>query len=415
MVVPQSGGGPLEFIVHLGQRDIAAPPSVQLEVVLVVHGQAFGGERDGHPQLEFRREVIERLAHHAHDLVRHTVHPDRLADHCGIGPVATLPQPMAEDHDLRAAGLVLVVGEGTAVQHGHAEHREVAGRHTQAHHALGRLGVGQVEAGERACGEVLQRARALSQVVEVAGRRVAAPLLPRRVDVQHTLRLGKRKGLQYHRMDHAEDGGRRTDAQCEGEHRGRGEAGLQPALAQCEADVLCEFGQPLAPGPRPVASFTETRERGRQAVQPTFHLGPRRLGRPSAVDELIHSQLTVVRQLVAHFLLDGHSPQEGSQSLSHGRLSLFAVRSKQSANRCSLFATRLSPLAGVEALLAADAPEPGRHSAHGELRTANSLFLRLCHHLVDGAGKRRPRLGIPGELLPACCGQPVELHAAAEL
>ena len=75
----------------------------------------------------------------------------------------------------------------------------------------------------------------IGEGIELIARRAIACI--RHPDGNELLGDGKRQRLQEHRVNHAEDGGVRADAEAEGEHGDDGEAGMFEELAQSVADV----------------------------------------------------------------------------------------------------------------------------------------------------------------------------------
>ena len=59
-----------------------------------------------------------------------------------------------------------------------------------------------------------------------------------RVNHGQTVRITIVERLEHHPVDHAEDGGTRTDAESQREYGDRGEAGIFPELAKGESEII---------------------------------------------------------------------------------------------------------------------------------------------------------------------------------
>ena len=337
MVAHQPFGEAGELVVHLCERDVGAPPAVHLEVVLVVHDQAFRCERDGDDDIGTICDGVERGGHHPDDRVRHIVQKQRLPERVGPSTEAAGPQAVPEHRHLLSPRRVLVGGERAAKRRRHPEDVEPAGRRSKADDALGLRVAGQVEAGKRRCRQRLQRRDALTHVVEVADRRAAWPAPPRGVDRQHALRLGVRERREDDRVHDAEDGGGRTQPDRQRQDDAEREAGPLARLPQRDAHVEDQVRQPLPAVARSVALVSERVERpghrGRVA-EPPLRLGAGRLRRHAARDELFGPQVEMMRQLFAHFLFDWHPPQPRTQMTPQHGYTLTSTRVTAEANAC---------------------------------------------------------------------------------
>lgn len=147
-------------------------------------------------------------------------------------------------------------------------------------------------------------------------------------------------------MDDAVDGGGGADPQREGEDGRDGEPWLEPALTQREADVLRALLPPVPQIPCAVAVAAEPRQRGLHPGEPAVGFGARGSLGPSALDEFTHALLAVVREFFAHFLFDGHAPQQGTQSSRHAFTITLLTAAANAAQACASPASCLRP-AGV--------------------------------------------------------------------
>ena len=82
-----------ELFLHLRQRHVRATTAVQLQIVLVVHRQAFRRKRDWNEYLGCAGECFECWRQYADDLIGQAVHANLTADHLGIAAEPSLPQP----------------------------------------------------------------------------------------------------------------------------------------------------------------------------------------------------------------------------------------------------------------------------------------------------------------------------------
>src|SRR4051812_42482325 len=84
----------------------------------------------------WRREIVERLRHHAGDAHRGAAYRDLLPDKRGVARITSLPQTVAEDHYAIAARLILFREKVSAERRLHAENPEVRPGDAIAHDAL---------------------------------------------------------------------------------------------------------------------------------------------------------------------------------------------------------------------------------------------------------------------------------------
>jgi len=208
-------------------------------------GVGLGGEAVERRHVGAAREGEARRHHAGHD---HGVAvEDRLpAHHPRVGAEPAPPAGVGEQHR-RGLARGVVGGHQPPAQRGRgAQQRgEVAGDADDVE--LARIAAaGQRHGGGLHHGEPLQRAALAPPVVEIAvGDRQlvgqAGRLRQRRVrGPRHHQPAGvaERRRLEQRRVDDAEDRGVAADAERQGEHGGKGEAGLPGEAAGGEAEVL---------------------------------------------------------------------------------------------------------------------------------------------------------------------------------
>src|SRR5204862_272637 len=119
----------------------ALPLSARGDAALVSHGPESGGDRDG--RLQLRR-------HDAHHRARGAVDVDRLADDRAIAGKPPTPDPFADDHHTRAAGLVFDLREVAPNERRDPERGQETRGNVRRLDALGRGTVARVREVDRA-------------------------------------------------------------------------------------------------------------------------------------------------------------------------------------------------------------------------------------------------------------------------
>ena len=199
------------------------------------------------PGREDRREV-ERGRQDADDAGGLVVQDQRGPDDGGVRREAPHPERMAEDHGLRAVPRGFLGAERAAHSRLHTQDLEEIVRHRHGAETL-RLAVpaedGIADAVEgKEAGNCGHRLGPLAQIHHVSRLsrlpREAAGVVVR--DPDQALGIRERQGAQEQRVDHAEDGGARPDAQPgdeDGEYR---ETRIAPQGAKGIAEILDQAG-----------------------------------------------------------------------------------------------------------------------------------------------------------------------------
>src|SRR4029453_10766546 len=203
-----------------------------------------------------------------------------------------------------------------------AKHGEVSPGDSLSEDPFGFALVREVEARVLDPGKLLQRGDTLTDVVEVADRRIALAFFPCRVGEQDTLGVRERKRLQDDGIDDTEDRGRCAQAKSQRQNGGKREAGIHAALPHRKGEILPQFIQPLTSSKVPVPIVAQSTECRLDAGDSTGCLGPRTLSRPAALDQFLQPQLTMMRELFAYFLLDRHAPQHRTETTTDSHLNL---------------------------------------------------------------------------------------------
>ncbi len=264
--------------------------------------------------------IPEVLGHDADDGPTDAVEADLLADDIGASCKALLPQPVAQDDDLRRCvdGRPLVVlGEDATEQRLHAERgkRVSADRLTADAFCRSRAGVcaevgivshrgaDQIEGSILvAPGKVVgdARMRLLRRVVERVGADHDDAIVPR-----------DRQTTAQHRIEHAEDSGVGADAQRKRGECDDGERGIAPQHAGAIDDVLTQVVQP-GDRARVTALFREQWKVADGATRGELRLA---FGH-AAFDVLLRQQLDVERQLAGELLVHGVASKQRAPSLT---------------------------------------------------------------------------------------------------
>ena len=306
---------------RLRPRDAWRQPAEDGEVVLVVLGLLFRRKRDGHPQGAVVGQVVKRLRHDADDHVRAVVEANGASDHGRIGREALHEEAVTQHDDAVAARAVLVGAQHATVQRRHAEQLEEPARDPAGQHALGLRPVGDVQVGVVDGGQVREHVgRRGAPVDEVAHRDIAGLIAPELGDKRDPLGFGKRQRPQHDRVDHAEDGRGRADAQRDGQHGGGGEAGGLAELPEPGHDVLSQVGKPVVTSAR-AASVCRSMCRTsaftvRDAAEGADRLGTRVGLAPAALDQFGRPHLDVEPQLVVGVPVGAAPPEANLTPIS---------------------------------------------------------------------------------------------------
>ena len=208
------------------------PPGVRgvlrgdLRVMALVSGVRIELERDPHLRL-LSAEIREvEVAQHADDRERGGAKRHRLPHHRGIAVESRLPQALAQDHDLIAAGPVFLGRKGAPQLGPRPEEPEELRRDPPRLQLLGEAAVGVVDDALVEGRDGLDHLRLLAVMLELGGRRRRAGALRRDVhEKDDAVGIGKWHGPQQHGVDHRKDRGIDGNAQGQRSHRGQREGG----------------------------------------------------------------------------------------------------------------------------------------------------------------------------------------------
>ena len=223
------------------------------------------------------------------------------ADDAGIRVQARAPEGVA-DHDAQGTGLVAAPEAGAA--HGRPQRLKVVARHLQDAHAFALTVVDEVAPALGVVGEgghTFERAGLVAQEREVHGGDVVPRAGPARlllVEADELSRLFEGQRRHQHRLQHAEDGGGRANADGErGDDDGR-ESRTAPQLPRGIAQILDRL---LGPGPAPRRPRVLGDVRDAAEVPPRRR--PRLVRRIARVDPVLHVDRQVRGQLVLQILV----------------------------------------------------------------------------------------------------------------
>src|SRR5437867_2645786 len=107
-MVPQPARDLIQFRLSRGAANAWLESSKHDEIVLIVHGDLCRSKRVGNPELFVQDRIVEIAWHDADHRADSSVEPHLSTDYPRIGPEATPPEPIAQDHDVVPAWLVLL-------------------------------------------------------------------------------------------------------------------------------------------------------------------------------------------------------------------------------------------------------------------------------------------------------------------
>jgi hypothetical protein len=319
----------VEIGAGLGDGDAGAEPPDRagVDAVAVRLAHRIGDERD--PQLAAIRKAEPR-GHDPDDGMRGSVDRDRAAEQVGAAEAA-LPEPVAEDDDVRSAVLLLLGTEGAADQRLHAEQGQEIGGHAGPLDALGPRLVGERVArprphAERGEGAVLRPPREVVGDRDVDVSRGAVDALRIDGDEPVGVRIGERPDED--RVDGAEDRRRHSDPQGDAGGGGHRERRAAPERATGESDILPHRVHPVHERPPPPTSEVDRHARiGDAGHVAELASGLRASGvaRHPAGDEVVDARLDVEAKLVVHLApWIAVEPEEPAPLVDHAGRSLAA-------------------------------------------------------------------------------------------
>jgi hypothetical protein len=197
---------------------------------------------EGNPEIGFRLRN-EVPSQHADDGERLGVQGKGLADDIRAPGKSTLPEPVAQHHDVPPIGQVLLGREGAAHHHRGPEYAEPALADVNPVNKL-RPVAGDVEtrAGEVIGGDVFEHAGLLAPDHEFRNGGDATVAVRRReFALDDAVRVGIGQRLEQYRIDHGEDGRVGPDAQRKGRNGGDREPGTLEEKVQRMLDVFPEI------------------------------------------------------------------------------------------------------------------------------------------------------------------------------
>jgi hypothetical protein len=233
---------PFEIAIGLGEGCARLEPADGDRPMRVAFVEVLLRVREGHQRLRSVQErQPERRRHHADDRVHPPVERDALAEDVRVPAEVALPEAVRDDRRMGSAVVVLLAGESAAEGGIHFDGREEAGTDLRGreHHRTAAVGHGEprrIDLGDGLEGLVL------AGEVEVVGVRpgTGPGVFEHLVEPHQPVRLRHRQGLEDDVLQHAEDGARPADAECEGQGGGRAERRCSPKGADCVAQLADE-------------------------------------------------------------------------------------------------------------------------------------------------------------------------------
>jgi hypothetical protein len=302
---------------------IRAETPIDLQVVLVTAGDAFGCKGNRDPERFAECSQVERRRHHADDDVRAVVEHKVAADDAGVGAQLLRPETVPEDDDLVAARCVFVCAEGPSGQRVHAKDIEIAAGDARPEHAVHTLFPGHRKGGELLRGCRVYRAAVRRDVEKDACGHAAGVLAPALVDHDQPFRIGDRKRAQDNRVNGAEHHRRGPHPQRQRGDSGDGEGGAREQLAHRKGGVLPQFGHVLQHAHLPFPSMTDgaaLTPRAPQIAEPIERGAARlRVAHPT-VAHLAPAHGEMERQFLVDFVVDSwpSKPQRKALAKIHG-------------------------------------------------------------------------------------------------
>ena len=249
-------GNVLQIGLGLRDRDARFQPRDRLKTVIAALCGLRRGTVDVRRVLRDRDVEFERIGldgelktgrQDTDDGVRAAIHHQGASEHICVTAEMFLPEVMTDDNFEAAgsaAGLFIIAGESAPDLGLDSEDIEIFRARFYAGDTGGAFLTRQGERPVPVDRDVGERAVLVPEIKEVGIRERAQLRLGRflagvdHADRDELVRRGKGQRLEQDRVDHAEDGGVRADAERKGEHGDDGEGGMFPELAYAVTDVV---------------------------------------------------------------------------------------------------------------------------------------------------------------------------------
>ena len=217
----------IRFRLRLSQAGIRLQMAQRNQKARIASRCDPGKVRHRKPDFDIRIErVLERGRNDAHHTVGLAVENQFLVREIGIAIQALTPELLVDDRDLRRAGLIFSWRQRAAENWSEMENFKKIRGNERAPNAIGALAAGQVDALRLESGQVLERMHLLSKVLQLGhGEAVAISRRGGRKEVDQSRGIVIGQRAKKDRIDDAEDGGVRADAEREGEDGDGGETG----------------------------------------------------------------------------------------------------------------------------------------------------------------------------------------------
>jgi hypothetical protein len=209
--------------LRLGQLDSRLEVPGHREGPVVAVG-GVRGARERRPDVDLaERPDLDRGIEDADHLVRLAVEAQRAADDRGIGAEVPRPEAVAQEDDGRGSRAVVRGLDNAAQPREDAPRAEEARRRPQVMYVQGLARPREVAGGAREGGEVVERARLLAPLEEVAvgdALPIARPLRVGGEHEHHPRGVGHGERPQHEEVDEAEDDRVDADGEAERQHDG---------------------------------------------------------------------------------------------------------------------------------------------------------------------------------------------------
>ena len=292
--------------------------------------------------------VLERRVHvdglgqarvgrqHTHDQVRLAADGEGPAHDGGIGPKLAHPETVVEQRHAGSAWQMLVGGKRPPDDGLEAEHVDEPPAHPSATNLARVAETGEREDSARVGLDLLEALRQRLQAHEVrGGHRVRRAVRIHRAQTIEAVGVAIWQAVEQHRVDDAEHGAGRANADGERQHGNGGKSRAVPERAHRIRDIVYELPDPLAAGHRLLPSPADSHARRARALELAEALA-RQLGGPCTVfasrDEFVDAHGEMKIQFVVYVALRvGPEQLAEARPARHGR----QLRSSAGASRAA--------------------------------------------------------------------------------